>query len=494
MADEICLPPSATCLSQSLRDLGYSIETAIADLIDNSITAESSEIRIFCKPDESTEDFILAIVDNGEGMTGDTLKNAMRFGSTNPRTDRSDTDLGRFGLGLKTATFSQCRKLTVLSSDGTQRSAAEWDLNLIDEKDDWIVRILDSNEIDQIPYANEINRSGTLVLWSDLDRLTEQRGGTSVSKIIYDKLDEVERHLTLVFHRFLSGEIEGRKPLSIFLNHHKLKPFDPFCRKNSGTRTMPEEKFRIENRNVRMQPYILPHHSKLSKAEYEFYQDRSDFLSNQGAYIYRNGRLMAWGDWFRLVAKGENTKLARVQIDFPSALDHIWTIDIKKSRAYPPSEVRKRLKRIIGKIATSSIEVSKGRGKKIYEKKYSVWSRFADRGIIRYEINRKHPIIKSILKNLNSEQKNQFDTILHTISASLPIEMIYSDYSANPKEYATNTYTQSELIKKLEELDSLLFQDCLFDQSYFEQISQSTGLFEGRQNLIEKYIEEKSNE
>jgi hypothetical protein len=293
------LPPSAASLTASLRDLGYSLETAIADLIDNSISAEATEIQIFC--DISRSSPVLVISDDGRGMSEPEVIAAMRHGATDPRKKRGPKDLGRFGLGLKTASFSQCRQLTVVSAKRGCRAAAEWSLAQVEHEDDWYIAILDPSEIDGQPFIETLGPSGTLVIWRDLDRLFEDEVGQKRDEIVNEKLAVVERHLSLVFHRFLAGELKGRKKLTIKINGHAIAPFDPFCRKNAATQMLPEETVWLDDVAVSMQPYILPHHSRLSTAEYDFYQSRSDFISNQGAYVYRNGRLMAWGDWFRLV-------------------------------------------------------------------------------------------------------------------------------------------------------------------------------------------------
>lgn len=491
MASEHHLPPSAACLSESLRDLGYSLETAIADLVDNSISAEASVIRVYC--DISTEQPLVAIIDDGRGMLEYELVEAMRHGPANSELERAPNDLGRFGLGLKTASFSQCRRLTVASAKNSSRSAAEWNLSVVAERNEWIISVLSENEMNRLPYADQIGTRGTLVVWRDLDRLLEGHTGDRLSEIVNDKLDAVERHLSLVFHRFLAGEVKGRKRISIVLNGHPVEPFDPFCRKNSATQAMPEEVVRLNNQDVRMRPFILPHHNKLTESEYRFYQDRSDFISNQGAYIYRNGRLMAWGDWFRLIPKGESTKLARVQIDFPSTLDKAWTIDIKKSRARPPHQVRERLRHILTKISARSIVVHRSRGEKLYDKSYAViWNRFADRGSIRYEINAEHPAIKTFTDRLNSKRQKQMKTILQFVSASLPLERIYSDYSTDPVDMRKERLDEALLVAKLDTLKTILFPDGSFDGKMFRKTAHSTGLFENASDLVEKFIMENS--
>lgn len=280
MAKPHHLPPSAASLTASLRDLGYSFETAIADLIDNSISADATDIQIFCDMSRSVP--VLVIADNGRGMTETEVIAAMHHGATDPRKEGAPKDLGRFGLGLKTASFSQCRRLTVVSTVKGQRAGAEWNLARIEEDDDWFITVLDPDEVTAQPFFETLGETGTLVIWRDLDRLFEDGAGQKRDEIVNEKLAVVERHLSLVFHRFLAGEVKGRRKLTVRINGHPVTAFDPFCRKNEATQMLREEKVWIGDVAVVMQPYILPHHSRLSASEYDYYQDRSDFISNQG--------------------------------------------------------------------------------------------------------------------------------------------------------------------------------------------------------------------
>lgn len=482
-------PPSAACLSASMRDLGYSLETAIADLIDNSISAGADAIDIIC--DLSGPQPLLAIVDNGSGMTEVELLEAMRHGTANPRHERSPRDLGRFGLGLKTASFSQCRSLTVTSAKNGVRCGAEWSLDRIDAADDWILSILEDADIDSLPYVDRIGEHGTAVVWRELDRLVEDEVGDRRNEIVSEKLDALGRHLSIVFHRFLAGDVKGHPRISIAVNGHAVEAFDPFCRKNPATQLLPEEVVRIGEAEVRLQPYVLPHHSRLTAREYDFYQSRSDFISNQGAYIYRNGRLMAWGDWFRLVPKGEATKLARVQIDFPSSLDEAWTIDIKKSRARPPHAVRERLRQIITRITARSVTVHRGRGQKLFQESDApLWERYAEHGGIRFSINAQHPLILSLSTKLKPEEANALRVLLDSIAASLPVEMIYSDYSTNPREVRQTAVDSDLTIDRLKSLKQVLYGDGVGDPDTFLQIVQSTHLFEGQIERAKTFIKE----
>jgi hypothetical protein len=472
-----------------MRDLGYSLETAIADLIDNSISAEANRIDIIC--DVSGDPPLVVILDNGKGMAEGELMAAMRHGTDNPRRHRAPRDLGRFGLGLKTASFSQCRSLTVVSTNDASICGAEWNLDRIDAADDWILSLLDEADIQALPYVDRLGKRGTAVIWQELDRLLEDAAGDRRQEIVNEKLEAVGRHLSLVFHRFLSGEVKGHSKIALTINGHPIAAFDPFCRKNPATQVLPEEIVRIGDAEVRLQPYVLPHHSRLSASEYDYYQDRSDFISNQGGYVYRNGRLMAWGDWFRLVPKGEATKLARVQIDFPNSLDEAWTIDIKKSRARPPHAVRERLRQIIAKITTRSVTVHRGRGQRLFQETQApFWERYADHDGIRFAINEQHPIIASLARRLSPEDADLLRTLLDSVAASLPVEMIYSDYSTHPREINQRSVDESQTMERLRSLRQVLYGDGPGDAKAFLQIVRSTHLFDGQIELAEKFISE----
>ena len=293
-----------------------------------------------------------------------------------------------------------------------------------------------------------------------------------------------------ICNRFLAGEFRGRK-VALFVNGHPIEPFDPFCRKNAATQMLPQESVPVGNSSVSIQPYILPHHSRLTAVEYDFYQNRSDFISNQGAYVYRGGRLMAWGDWFRLIPKGEATKLARVQIDFPNSLDESWTIDIKKSRARPPYAVRERLRQIISRITARSTIVHRGRGKKLFEEVVApLWERYADIGQIRFAINATHPLVEAIRGRLDSDGQRDLHMLLEAASASLPVEMIYSDYSTHPRDVHQLVLTDEEVVDRLRTLKATLFNSEKGDAQLFRTIMESTRLFVQHAGIADKFIKD----
>ena len=436
-------PPRASSLIESMRDIGYSFETALADIIDNSITAKSSQINIFCDADKTHP--VISILDNGNGMSKDELLNAMRPGSQNPLDNRAEGDLGRFGLGMKTASFSQCRRLTVVTNDGSSRSAACWDLQYVADKNDWLLQVLDGSEIDETPFIDELGNKGTLVVWEKLDRLKDETQKTSLKDHLYEQLDHARHHLELVFHRFLSGEKPFQK-IAIRINGTDIEAFDPYNSKHPATIASPEEKILVAGANVLVQSFVLPHHNKASKEDWVKYAGDGGYLRNQGFYVYRSGRLIVHGTWFRLSKQSELTKLARVRVDMPTQLDHLWKIDVKKASASPPLIVRQRLKTIIDKIAGASNRVYTKRGARISDPSITpFWARRIDKNQISYEINREHPTISGFAEELDGAQVNHFEALLNIVEKSFPMDALFSDIAGNPESVDTSRVTDEVL-------------------------------------------------
>ena len=487
MPHEIRLPPSAAALSASMRDIGYSLETAIADLIDNSISAGAEKVDIYCITEEDVPPMV-AIIDDGRGMGKDEIIQAMKHGGQSQ--ERDPRDLGKFGLGLKTASFSQCRRLTVLSRKDNQLNAAEWNLDVVDEMDDWIISLLDEGEIQSLPGFERLPAQGTLLLWRSLDRLFEGHEGHERQEVVNKKLAAVRQHLSLVFHRFMEGKVEWSGQLQISVNGHSIVPFDPFCRDHPATQQTPCERIYMEESQViLMQGYILPHHSKLSAQKYNLYNDYSSFFENQGVYVYRNCRLVAWGGWFRLIAKSKSAQLARVRIDFPSTLDHQWTIDIKKSRIQPPRMIRTRLRQVLDKIITPSKRVYKARGQRLLsDNPYRLWERIANHEGIRYSLNYDHPLIQTLTQKLDQVGQSQLKLLLRAVGEDLPVEIISMDWNDNPKDLHISNQAYKSIIERLELLRTGLPEELQSDAKAFRAFVDTTHLFDQCRNIIDDYI------
>lgn len=260
---EIKAEPYASALIEGHRDFGYSLETALADIVDNSITAGATVIRLTAIT--ASDSPYIAIVDNGSGMTESELIEAMKLGAKNPTHKRASKDLGRFGLGMKSASFSQSRQLTIISRKGDV-ACARWDLDLVAKRNDWALTIIDNAE--KLPYFHLLTSNGTAVIWEKLDRLLGDESMLQAKSIEHanSELVKAERHLCQVFHRFL----EGTKPkISLYLNERKLKPHDPLCSAHPATQKDPEEIIQLKKGNVRIRCHTLPHHRKLDADDWD---------------------------------------------------------------------------------------------------------------------------------------------------------------------------------------------------------------------------------
>lgn len=435
--------PSAASLIESMRDIGYTLESALADVIDNAISANATTIHISYDTNDS-EPF-LAIVDDGEGMSRETLLDAMRPGSQSPTATREDTDLGRFGLGMKTASFSQARCLTVVSRKGGVQASARWDLDWVVERDDWLLQLPPAYDPDYLPGVELLGHAGTAVIWQRLDRISDGASGSSVSDHLLDRLDSARRHLELVFHRFLQGD-RGVRKVRILMNGRALEAFDPFHSKSPATQRLPVEPIRVQGQDVHVEAFVLPHHGKVSATDWDRYAGEGGYLKNQGFYVYRGGRLIIHGTWFRLAKQSELTKLARVKIDMPNGLDALWKIDVRKASAQPPYVVRQRLKSLIDRITGTSQRVYTSKGHRMTSDSQAVlWHRRVDKGQVSYEINRDHPLLGHMTDEMTAEQSAELETFLKSVERAFPVDAVFSDAASDPKAVAQTTLAADDL-------------------------------------------------
>ncbi len=445
----ISLPPLPSVLIESLRNIGYTMETALADIIDNSITAQASNVSVhfeWCNGDPW-----IATIDDGYGMSKETLFQAMRFGSNSPARERDLHDLGRFGLGMKTASISQCRRVTVCTKQDNGIHCCEWDLDMFVNSlsSEWMLRVLDDSEIandlllERLVQLNLFNvSSGTVILWRKLDSVLMGTDSVCSESKFNDIMDNARKHLETVFHRFLNPDYVG-KALKIDFNHTALKAYNPFGPSIPSRQELPLETINVEGGEIQIQPYILPHRSHVSQQEYDSYAGEEGYLQNQGFYIYRNKRLIMKATWFRLIKKEELNKLIRVRIDIPNCLDHLWNININKSQVFPPEVVRRQLKRIINKIS--------GRGKRVFRQRaarlasrgiVALWNRDLIEGKVRYSINYNHPLVKDILDKLEENEKTRLISCLDMITSSFPYDVYYADVASEDVEICKDVDTQ----------------------------------------------------
>ena len=436
----------------SARSFGnYDLSSALADLLDNSIKAKARSIEIKCiRKDDGPE---VRILDDGSGMSANELHRAMRPASTNPDDERARDDLGRFGWGMKSASLSQCRLLTVVTRHDGVLSGASWDL---DDLADWKMGVLEPEEIKALADQRLLERDGTEVIWCKCDRLSEfgQVGGKGFNDIVA----HAKAQLSLIFHRYLGGE-EGLRKLKVNFNGDALKPADPFFRHHDATQAQPKETLTLEGQPIEVQAFILPHYSKITAGEHDRLGAEEGFVRNQGFYVYRQHRLIIHGTWFRLVKHGELSQLVRIAINIPNSLDAMWKITLDKADAQLPSGLKSRLKDIVDGLKRKSGKVFQSRGGRVRNEagKTSVWAKYVRNGEVRYYLNREHPLIAGMLDDDDKDRAKAFAAALGIIEDCFPVVSIGEDYSSRPEMMNQSVVDRSTFIEKLDAaLPSLL--------------------------------------
>ncbi len=429
------LPPQPRVLLEALRHMGYTLKSAIADIIDNSISAGATNISVqFRGQSQIYPSACIAICDNGCGMLKNELLHNMKFGSRDSRSDecRTSLDLGRFGLGLKMASISQCRKLTVFSWKNGEVSGYCWDLDRIG--DNWEIIELSTEEIISHRTLNQIKEElifsvsehGTIVLWENLDR-----ENTKHNQFISETMEKVREHISLVFHRFMRAELKKDIPILFDMNNMGIAPMSPFGPDSEKRYILNAEVFKIKGHKVIYQPYILPRCVDSTPAEYERYAGVEGYLQNQGFYVYRNKRLIERATWFNKRKKEYKTQLLRIQIDIPAELDDCWAVDVKKSQTSPPMEIQERVLSIVeeamktARMHWDSHLVNVAKLPNDLEPLWEVRQVSSNRS--EYKVNMSHPLLQIIRKELPAKYKDTFLLYLDSLAVHFPYERYYSD-------------------------------------------------------------------
>lgn len=446
-------PPRAGAMIEALRGLGYDTSTALADILDNSIAAGARCIWI---------DFEWAglasrvlVRDDGAGMSPDELERAMRLGERDPLAPRRPDDLGRFGLGLKTASFSQCRRLTVVSRRDDVTSCLRWDLDEIvaNGGTDWELLEGPATGSDELPGLLPADRSGTLVAWEVLDRLVTP-GFTE--KDLLNQIDRVERRLSMVFHRY----IEDPARLRILVNGREMSPWDPFLEGHRDTWSSPEERIVTSVGQVVVRGHVLPHRDRLSAAEHDLAAGPDGWTAQQGFYVYRQERLLLGGSWLNLGQrrrwmKEEPHRLARIRVDIGNSGDEAWRIDVRKSTARPPVEVRHRLVALAEDTRERARRVFAWRGRllsrRTTEPVAQAWISRSTTGGLRYAVSEQHPAVTAVLDQAGPLLP-QVRAMLRVIAETVPVQRIWLDTAEN-RETPRTGFVEAPPAELLQVLD-----------------------------------------
>ena len=442
--------PQADMLMGSMRSMGYSFESAIADIIDNSISADAKNIHVLF-PTSPLDNMTVGILDDGRGMEDDVLFEAMRYGSSSSEETRNANDLGRFGLGLKSASLSQCRILTVVSIVKNEISSYEWDYNYVQQTKKWTLKSLSKEECKKLPYFERLStqKCGTLILWSDFDIISKANDGQ-----IYDTLntlkETVSLHMSLIFHRFMS---RAKKKISMYVNNQKLKPLDPFLESHPKTTTLKEKTIAVKDSKdieqlIHIKPFILPYLSDMSTKDKKLIGGVEEMRTRQGFYVYRNERLIIWGNWFGMTRRNELTKNARIRVDIPNSLDDIWSIDIKKQVAQIPRRIQNQLTKMVNDALGISVnkQTHRGRRQKINDNIDYIWDRIEGRDKnYYYKVNRESELFKFVIGKLKEEDIDYVNLLITEIERNVPMQQIYLDKSNDSITIEENDHREDDV-------------------------------------------------
>lgn len=420
---------------EALRGLGYSTASALADIIDNSISAGASEVNIhFVWEGPKSRIFV---IDNGRGMTDSELESAMRLGDKSPLDERHRDDLGRFGMGMKTASLSQCRRLTVASlREGASLCCLRWDLDELAAHPDggWLLFEGPAAGSESVLAMLEGMGSGTLVVWELLDRVVTR--GFAADDFL-NVIDNVEKRLAMVFHRLLAGP---HAALRLTLNDRPVEAWDPFMTGHSSKPwNSPVTRLTTSSGIVEVECHVLPHRDRLTPVEHDLAAGPEGWTAQQGLYVYRNRRLLLAGGWLGLGHgkawnREEAHRLARIRVDIPNTADADWKIDIRKSTARPPVSIRPWLTKLAEDTRERARRVFAFRGAPValagggpIEQAWRV-----DRSGtgVRYQIDQKHPAVAAVLEATGAAAP-LVKAMLRVIEETVPVQRVWLDTAEN---------------------------------------------------------------
>ncbi len=428
------LPPEAESTFEGHRAFGYDLATALADIVDNAITAKAHHVWIDFEWDGPAS--TITITDDGNGMSEKELIAAMRLSSRNPRDERPAHDLGRFGLGLKTASLSQCRRFTVRARSTRKVAVTRcWDLDVIQAAKDW--RLLRAGDTDAEPCFRRLAKlpRGTAVVWQKLDRLTAdtRTEDDTDHQHFLRRIEEVRTHFGIVFHRLI-GKGGPRSGVAVILNGHPVIPWDPYLEDAAATYALAPTTIAFGRARIRVDPFILPHLSKLPKTRHESAAGPRGWNGHQGFYIYRNERLLVAGDWLGFWPRQDIHRLARIRVDLPNSIDDQWQIDVTKSRAVPPPAIRAELRRIGERTRAEARRIYTHRGAKLtpqpHIERTFLWEPRAKHDKTYYRLNADHPLIKRAIAA--TTDKPAMKALLRLIEETIPLHHITGENSEKP--------------------------------------------------------------
>lgn len=416
---------------KTLMRIGYTMPSAVSDILDNSITANAKNIEVYSLPGQIETS--ISIIDDGDGMTPDELIHNMKIGCKDPSDERLRGDLGRFGSGMKTASFSQAGKLTVISKkEGYPVCAAVWDIDRIEVENTWNLEVLSEKEAmsHSLLRINYKINNGTQVIWENLSCLNKTSHSLDDDIIMAYNLNELSSYISLHFHKFM----EGKDKVSFFINSEKLEAIDPFMTKSAGYQEGRSEKLRCKGGYIEIQTHVLPHFNRMDDKLLKRLGGADGVVQNQGLYIYREKRLINAGGWLDLAKTSQLGALARVEVNIPSSLDKEWATDVKKESLQLPPRIKKELKKFLSDPISRSKKVYTYRGKQDKANKYWDIQENENEKTITYQISSANDILTEIVKSIPEMQRNKLIHYLGQLAENLPLNHIYQKMSESPRD------------------------------------------------------------
>lgn len=423
--------PNPEYLIKSIAEQGYSLETSLADLMDNSISAKADKIEVLI--DTDSEPFKLFLADNGQGMTEKELSNNMQFPSNSPEDSRSNSDLGRFGLGMKTASFSQTRKFTVLSKKKGENKyhGRTWDVDFL-KANGWKIIINSDEEVARLMYQyNQLSKEflkrfndyepNTIVIWEGLYKFENYLEEGNRKDALKREITEITSdYLALVFHRFMEKSIN---PLKIRINNTIVSPFNPFPEEEKDFRQIEPKQSAFRSDVIKIEGFVLPSRAitESKKSLTKWTTKYRGLMDMEGLYIYRADRIILFGGWNGIVKKAPRLQLARLRVEVGNSVDHLLHLNVAKSQIVVPHELRNAFEDYIGELKIEAEReyynrgIRKFSGTKTQNHVQLFVRSYSNKGSI-LEVNYNFPLVKNLQESLNKKQKSQLNLLLRMIN------------------------------------------------------------------------------
>jgi hypothetical protein len=426
--------PNPEFLIKSIAEQGYSLESSLADLMDNSVSANADKIEVLIKMDQ--EPFTLFVADNGDGMDEEALKANMHFPSNSPEDKRNRFDLGRFGLGMKTASFSQTRCFTVLSrKKGTkQYNGRTWDVNYLKQTGKWMLIVNSDQEIELLldqyrslsdGHLNPFEKfeANTIVVWQGLYKFENYLEKENRQSALKKQLTEVTAdYLSLVFHRYMERKVS---PLNIRINNNRISAFNPFPTTIPDFRPIEYKQRHFSTDTIKIEGFVLPSRSIGESQGISIWTTKNRSLMDmEGIYIYRSDRLIHFGGWNGLIKKAPRLQLARLRVEIGNSVDHLLHLNVAKSQIEIPHDLTTAFEKYIDELKMQAEREFFNRGirefssnskkdnVKLFERKAS------NKGTL-LELNSNFPLLKSLMSELHREQLTKLNVVIRMVNTRI---------------------------------------------------------------------------